>query len=422
MNTKLTKLLLVMLGAPLMGGCFHPYITAVDLNNPNAPEGMPYYLPKPYIIISKNIRYIPTPTVGLTETASIPNMFDTGPQNQGGSNGTSGGGGSGGGGSTNTPPTNSGGKQKTGGGSGSSSNVVQAAKVPSDQNSNNTNAPSGNQDNSQSPGPSATPIYNGQVLGPASITVVPSAPIPDGLTPQTFFTYQIMFLPDLTQKYGLRIKGGVGEMRSTLNMVNGWMFTGPGPVYFKDSSTAEITTANWTGADSALESAAKIVSTIYGIPSIGGTGTSNKLQSAKVPGAPAGNEISDFAQIWIYEGSLSPDGKSMTWNLLKSSDHATATITRTYLGLESTQSPNGSGSVGTGGTSDDTHPKDSFPDVTKNVNELILSLGIQGLAGSSTSSQGNVYITTVNRAPTANEDKNLATGLKSLKVQLSAQQ
>jgi len=41
------------------------------------------------------------------------------------------------------------------------------------------------------------------------------------LVPQEFYTYNFVFLPDLTQKYGLRIKGGVGEMRATENLVNG---------------------------------------------------------------------------------------------------------------------------------------------------------------------------------------------------------
>lgn len=403
MNTKLTKLLFVALCAPLMGGCFHPYITAVDLNNPSAPEGMPYYLPKPYIVISKNIRYIPTPTVGLTQTAPIPNIFDDGSQKAQGGNG-------GGGGSTNSPSTNtgSGTKPKKGGTSPGTTNTLEAAMVPGSQNSNT------NQNNSA--GSSSTPIYNGQVLGPASITVVPSAPIPDGLTPQTFYTYQIVFLPDLTQKYGLRVKGGVGEMRATLNMVNGWMFTGPGPVYFKDSSTADIATANWTGADSALESAAKIVSTIYGVPSLGGGSSSNKLQAAAVPGKSY--ELTNYAQIWIYEGNLSTDRKSMTWNLLNSSDSATATINRTYLGFDNTQQSGGGGI----GNPPNSELKDSFPDKTKAVNDLISSLNIENLKATSTSVQGDEYFTTVNRVPTADENQKLAPGLKSLKVQLSALQ
>src|ERR1017187_3782079 len=116
MNTKLPKLLFIVLCAPLMGGCFHPYITAVDLNNPSAPEGMPYYLPKPYIIISKNVRYIPTPTVGLTQTASIPNLFDPGTQKPAGGNGANNG-------STNNQAGNTGTTQKPAGSSGGTSNT-----------------------------------------------------------------------------------------------------------------------------------------------------------------------------------------------------------------------------------------------------------------------------------------------------------
>ena len=72
---------------------------------------------------------------------------------------------------------------------------------------------------------------------PLSPNVAPS----DGLAPDTFFTYQIVFVPDLTQKYReLTVKeGGVGEIRAAMNLVNGWQFTGIGPYYMKDSSTAQ---------------------------------------------------------------------------------------------------------------------------------------------------------------------------------------
>ncbi len=35
-----------------------------------------------------------------------------------------------------------------------------------------------------------------------------------GVELDSFFTYQIVFVPDLTQKYGLRITGGAGEIRA----------------------------------------------------------------------------------------------------------------------------------------------------------------------------------------------------------------
>ena len=70
----------------------------------------------------------------------------------------------------------------------------------------------------------------------------------DGLAPNTFFTYHIDFVPDLTQKYGLKVSGGVGEFRAAMNLVNGWQFTGLGPYYMKDSSTAQDVMASGIAA------------------------------------------------------------------------------------------------------------------------------------------------------------------------------
>src|SRR5262245_8487405 len=69
-----TCLAFLALGA----GCHHPSITAVPLSpwNQGEPEGIPYYLPKPLLIISKNFRYIEESTVGLTPSAPIPGGFD----------------------------------------------------------------------------------------------------------------------------------------------------------------------------------------------------------------------------------------------------------------------------------------------------------------------------------------------------------
>ncbi len=43
------------------------------------------------------------------------------------------------------------------------------------------------------------------------MTPAANADFNDGVEVDSFFTYQIMFIPDLTQKYGLRISGGAGE-------------------------------------------------------------------------------------------------------------------------------------------------------------------------------------------------------------------
>ena len=81
--------------APWMGlvvglsGCQHPSVTAISLNphycdhkfaflyDPcKEPEGIPFYLPKPLLIVSKNFRNIEETKVGLTDSAPIPNFFD----------------------------------------------------------------------------------------------------------------------------------------------------------------------------------------------------------------------------------------------------------------------------------------------------------------------------------------------------------
>ena len=288
----------------LINGCTHPKITAVNLNDPKAPEGIPYYLPKPYLVVSKNIRYIPAPTVGLTQTAPIPDSFD--PAFGGGAAPAE---------KKDTPKEEGGDKKKEGeekkedkqsGGKDGDKNKLQAE----DEKGRDGQAPS------------AAPVPSSQVFGPASIAVVPAAAIPDGYQPDTFYTYQIVYLPDLTQKYGLRVKGGMGEMRATLNLVNGWMNTGPGPVYFKDSSSAQTILASGTAVSGVLESGAKFASAMYGIPSIGGSTTgTNQLQAENVGGRELPSKIEGFARLWIFEPVLVKDptalgGTKVEWHQL----------------------------------------------------------------------------------------------------------
>ena len=42
--------------------------------------------------------------------------------------------------------------------------------------------------------------------------MTPSGRMDDGVSPDSFYTYQVMFVPDLSQKYGLQISGGPGEV------------------------------------------------------------------------------------------------------------------------------------------------------------------------------------------------------------------
>ena len=61
-----------------IAGCCSPSVTAVPLSPGNFCEnhGIPFYLPKPLLVISKNFRYIEDAKVGLTDTAPIPGYFD----------------------------------------------------------------------------------------------------------------------------------------------------------------------------------------------------------------------------------------------------------------------------------------------------------------------------------------------------------
>ena len=72
-STGLRYVTAVLLIASL-AGC--TTITARSLTDRSEPRGIPFYLPKPYLVVAKNVRYIPTPTVGLTNTAPIPSSFD----------------------------------------------------------------------------------------------------------------------------------------------------------------------------------------------------------------------------------------------------------------------------------------------------------------------------------------------------------
>jgi hypothetical protein len=188
----------LLLAAGIIGcECCRPEVTCYSLSDPNCAEGIPYYLPKPLLIISKNFRYISDTGEGKSMGAApIPgDKFDDQAKYADLKANVS-----------TAPPSGS-----TGEKSDSSSNAKQqvgSMTTPDTQVSNN-------------PG------------------VIPPSTFKDGVTPDTFYTYQIVFVPDLTQKYAIKVKGGAGEFRAAMNLVNGWMFTGLGPFYLKDSSTAQ---------------------------------------------------------------------------------------------------------------------------------------------------------------------------------------
>mgnify|MGYP001015028552 CR=1 FL=1 len=59
-------------------GCAHPKITAVSLDPATfgRKTGIPFYLPKPLLIVSKNFRNIEEAKVGLTDPVNVPATFD----------------------------------------------------------------------------------------------------------------------------------------------------------------------------------------------------------------------------------------------------------------------------------------------------------------------------------------------------------
>ncbi|MCA9178133.1 MAG: hypothetical protein KDB14_26900 [Planctomycetales bacterium] len=283
----------LLIGA-LSGCCAHPpEITAVPASRFNQcePPGMPFYLPKPLLVVSKNVRHIDEAKVGLTQPAPIPNAFD----DQASYGDIK---------ANVTVP----GKQ----GSGS----LQAAKLPGTQQAQKF-------DEDKAYG--VPEGWRG--------AMTPAGRIEDGLSPDSFYTYQIVFIPDLGQKYGLRIKGKPGEVRAAMNLVNGWMYTGMGPYYLKDSSTAQNIMAMGVGALFAGRGAADVLDSVAGladagsVPKGGGAGERAVMESdvyvdrvtrlAKVIQSQTlmPREMLNFAEVSIYEPTLTETG-GMDWRLI----------------------------------------------------------------------------------------------------------
>jgi hypothetical protein len=178
----------------VIGGCSRhqesPMITAIGLSPGNRcdPPGIPYYLPKPRLVVATNVWHIDESKVGLTGPVPIPGGFD----NQAAYADIK---------ANVTVPSSPGGK-------GKAATAIEAAKV--------TGAETSNAKLIEGPGAS----YVNEQMTPSS-----EADFSEGVGMDSFFTYQIIFVPDLTQKYGLQITGGAGEFRADMNMVNGWMHT-----------------------------------------------------------------------------------------------------------------------------------------------------------------------------------------------------
>jgi hypothetical protein len=259
-------------------------------------EGIPFYLPKPLLVISKNFRNIEETKVGLTDSAPIPNFFDD---------------------QAKYADLNA--RTNFQGLDGNAASGTQTV--------------SGNEQFPTSDAKNLATAATARVYSGTGAPVSPGAVAPDGLKPEAFYTYHIVFVPDLTQKYGLKIKGGAGEIRAAMNLVNGWQFTGLGPYYMKDSSTAQNTLASGITANLAASGVADVVKAVAqfkpttptGAPT-GGVPPQTPSPSPDVELVKALAEamrqlnpkfltIPDFAEISIYEPFISPEG-TMEWKLI----------------------------------------------------------------------------------------------------------
>lgn len=197
--------------------------------------GIPFYLPKPLLVISKNFHHIEEAKVGATGPVPIPDSFD---------------------------------KQETYGQAALNSTV----SLPRPQNPNPAGAEE-KADGAESPADGGTRFAKG---------VLPASQVPsDGLAPHTFFTYEIVFVPDLTQKYVLQVEGGAGEIRAAMNLVNGWQFTGLGPYYMKDSSTAQNVFARGVALNLGLTGGADVVNSLANL-SQAAAGRGGKMNAAEI--------------------------------------------------------------------------------------------------------------------------------------------
>lgn len=283
-----------------------PHITAYGASPDNqcSPPGIPFYLPKPMLVISKNFYHVEDAKVGLTGTTTIPGSFDS----QAGYGNLS----------------------------------LQTSFTPA-----GTTA-GGDAEGADAPGAPAGAVSHAPTLHSSSI---PSAPgkdaIPnDGLGPHMFFTYEIVFVPDLTQKYVLEVNGGAGEIRAAMNLVNGWQFTGLGPYYMKDSSTAQNILASGLATNLGLGGASDVINSVAQLKNVAGKdGTVDAASIAAVAEAMADAQkttvfdtaavehlyrertyevdgvqyiekviprIERYAEIYVYEGVV--QGGQMVWS------------------------------------------------------------------------------------------------------------
>jgi hypothetical protein len=246
-------------------------------------EGIPFYLPKPLLVISKNFYYIEEAKVGLTQPPPIPNLFD----NQ-----------------ANFASLNA-----------TASISTNGAAPPA---AADGSKPPGARADDPPPPPKPDSCCSTQVLHSGqSIPMAPdcSKQLSVG---KPFFTYQILFVPDLTQKHFLRIKGGPGEVRAAMNLVNGWMYTGLGPFYLKDSSTAQNILATGVLAKFAGSGAADVINSVANLSKAFQQSTPNHAAAAmrevslyaQAASADIVPEVTQCiqAEIHVFEPTVTSDG------------------------------------------------------------------------------------------------------------------
>ena len=302
--------------AGALAGCQHPSVSAVSLNAHHCdhhfaflydpckePEGIPFYLPKPLLIVSKNFRNIEEAKVGLTDTAPIPDGFDD---------------------QSKYADLNARTNFNFGGTSADKPGGTQAGET-------------GNQN---APGSTATKS-GAYTYGNKGPNVTPGVVESDGLAPNTFYTYQIIFVPDMSQKYGLKIRGGAGEIRAAMNLVNGWQFTGIGPFYMKDSSTSQNILSGGIATRLGGQAVADVLKGVAGLARPGAGNQSGELDSSSPKVQQLARAIGqlpreqfpimqlpDFAQIHVFEPKLGPDGQ-MEW-----CEIVNLSFNRDYLGSD----------------------------------------------------------------------------------------
>ncbi len=267
-----SELFVALLVTTLLAGCSfqkhkRPSITARPANptHCDAP-GIPFYLPKPLLVISKNFHHIDEARVGLTEPVPIPEGFDD--------------------------------QDKY-----ATAQLDSTVSLPPPT---NPNSPPGG---GEAKGGAANAMHS---AGGAPVS--PAGKIPsDGLAPHTFFTYELVFVPDLTQKYVMQIEGGAGEFRAAMNLVNGWQFTGLGPYYMKDSSTAQNVFSRGVAIQLGLGGAADVVNSAANLAQAAGA-AGGQVSAADI--AALGSAIDaaskvptvnwDFAEASAWEDEMVP--------------------------------------------------------------------------------------------------------------------